>query len=253
MNAMLILEAVGYLDEDLLERSERPRSTNRRWVPWVAMAACICVIFVGARGFLLPKKAADSAMNGELDSPQSPADDKLVQDSVIDSSDFEYESFFEKNSISTGNSFGAWYIVTDGMDTLSYPQSFVINDRQALEEYHASNWTYLEGSNFEEVMSKYYDDYFETHQLLALVLRENNASVTHRLTDAYWDEETAQWQVSLQRMIPLEKAQAAGPSYWHILIEVDAVETGENEKVRLRQTTYRETTRNEWTFVSVDE
>lgn len=180
-------------------------------------------------------------------------DNSLILDSAIDAPESDKGFYHEENSATTGSTFGACYILASGEDTASYPQSFVINDRQALEEYYASNRTYLESSNFKEAVSKYYNVFFETKQLIVLKLEEKNPAVTHRVTDVYWDEDTRQWQINLQRMIPMEKAQAIGPSYWYILIEVDATKTGENEKVRLQQTTYRETAQNEWTLVSVDE
>ena len=248
MNSMQLLEAVGYLDEDLLERSEKKTVRNRRWIGWVAMAACICLVFVGAWGFLSPSKASDSAMENGMPSPEDPADDMLILDSESDR-----EESYVVNSYSSGltdyvtsgdGRVAVWYLSTDGVESLQYPDAFIIKDRQSLEEYYAANKEYLKDSDFEAVTSRYYDVFFETKQLIVLTLRESSGSVTHRVTDAYWDEGTAQWEVFLQRWEPLEKADDV--AYWHILVEVESVT--DDETIQLHQITGREVSQEKWSF-----
>ncbi len=64
MNAFTILEAIGAIDDRTLEGalSFRPgavKSTkmhshrSKRWIPWAAAAACLCLIFAGAVGIIL--------------------------------------------------------------------------------------------------------------------------------------------------------------------------------------------------------
>lgn len=63
MNGEQILDAISLLDDDLIEATEKLRSRKSKpyWMPAVAAAACICILFFGARGNAEAPMAADSA------------------------------------------------------------------------------------------------------------------------------------------------------------------------------------------------
>ena len=60
MNGQLIMDALGYLDDDLIEATGRQRSKrpSRRWLIPAVTAACLCIVILAAGS---PSKTAPEA------------------------------------------------------------------------------------------------------------------------------------------------------------------------------------------------
>lgn len=88
MNHLRLLEWIGGLDEDLLERSERPIPFTKkfRWAPLVATAACLCLVCGLVLGAFGGRKVAMDSSDGAYGPPgeaESP-EDRPLEDYVDD-------------------------------------------------------------------------------------------------------------------------------------------------------------------------
>lgn len=53
MNAEKLLDAMQYLPDEMLEQTDRLRRRKRQsWQPWVAVAACLCLLISAAWGMM---------------------------------------------------------------------------------------------------------------------------------------------------------------------------------------------------------
>lgn len=48
-----ILDSIGYVDPELIEKAERGTNKNTAWLKWGALAACLCLVILGAA--VIPK------------------------------------------------------------------------------------------------------------------------------------------------------------------------------------------------------
>ncbi|MGM9520890.1 MAG: hypothetical protein ACI3VB_00240, partial [Oscillospiraceae bacterium] len=48
MNSIDLYESLNAIDEDVLERSEKPVKKRSPWVKWVGLAACLCLVIAAA-------------------------------------------------------------------------------------------------------------------------------------------------------------------------------------------------------------
>ena len=200
MNSMLLLEAIGQLDEDLLERSEnasRKKNTVRRVIRWTAFAACLCVVFAWGSQFLsLGSKKADlsNGENAPMENPQAvkpmekPGENEAGYDSIL---------------------FDVSYIrVQGGMDKAS--QVSVINSSDELDAY-------VENSELITAMQKYDAGFFAEKQLIVLQLEEKDKGMAPKITNIVRNPQ----QETVVVNIYWEPSQQAEESaYWHICIEV---------------------------------
>lgn len=60
MKSELLMEAMGYLPDDMVEKTDKLRTAKAvSWQKWVAWAACICLV-LGAGSLLLPEMSGKS-------------------------------------------------------------------------------------------------------------------------------------------------------------------------------------------------
>ena len=57
MNGRELLEALSYIDEELLAASEKP-TKKTPWRQWTALAACLCILILGVFSFRQMEKTA---------------------------------------------------------------------------------------------------------------------------------------------------------------------------------------------------
>lgn len=57
MNGRELLEALSYIDEELLAASEKP-TTKTSWRQWSALAACLCILILGVFSFRQMEKTS---------------------------------------------------------------------------------------------------------------------------------------------------------------------------------------------------
>lgn len=126
--------------------------------------------------------------------------------------------------------FEAQYIRTNCCDDMEFPTYALINSREELDAYYEANKNTFNLERRETVFAdttigfldacdKYDDAYFETHNLLLIVLEESSGSIRHQITDVRRAEGTAGWTVTVKRIQP-SKIQTADMAAWHLFLEV---------------------------------
>lgn len=118
----------------------------------------------------------------------------------------------------THYAFEAQYIRTDGYrEGECYPKAFVIDSKASLEGYCAENAKYYDFTRgFYEAIEKYDTAWFETKQLIVIVLEEGSGSIYHEVTRvAGFGDMTVDITAFLPEVGTDDMAQ------WHILIELD--------------------------------
>ena len=205
MNSMVLLEAIGQLDEDLLERSERAeRKLSPKWISLAALAACLCMVLGFGLQFLsLGKKSVENAGgmyqesvdNMLMDTPQQAE----KEDSVI-------------------YPFAAQAIQT----TVQEHAISVINSREELDLLAAND------SETAEYFAEQYDEeFFAQRQLLILTVKGEGTAVPE-VTKLYWEN-------ALVVEIHWDAAQQTEATIgWTICIEVQKG-LAQQDMVKLRQ------------------
>ncbi len=140
-----------------------------------------------------------------------------------------------------GIPFTARYIRTNGYrDGVSYPVVTLIDSAAALRRYYEANRALYDFSHKETVYSDttvgfvdaiegYDAAWFETHQLLLVLLEEGSGSVRHAVTKVMAGGEPV---IEIDRLIP--EVGTADMAEWHILIETDRLfDAGKEIEVRL--------------------
>ncbi len=127
-----------------------------------------------------------------------------------------------------GIPFTARYIRTNGYrDGVSYPVVTLIDSAAALRRYYEANRALYDFSHKETVYSDttvgfvdaiagYDEAWFETHQLLLVLLEEGSGSVRHEVTRVTAGAEPT---IDIDRLIP--EVGTDDMAEWHILIETD--------------------------------
>jgi len=216
MSSILMLEAIGYLDEELLGRSEKQQRKRKAWIGWVALAACACLICVGAWGIVNPVKSNDSAEAVT----EYPVDTKPALDMEDPG---EKETHFQ-NSVSDilTDDLAAYFVQTGNLAENNYALPTVITSRKQLEEYVDEN-----DGDLSDMYRKYDDAFFEEKELIVLPLEGNSGSVSHELLDI--SKEEREWTVWIQRFYPTQLTKDL--EYWCVLIELDAGTIHENDPI----------------------
>ena len=226
-STMLLLEAIGYLDEDMLERSEESTSPQRRknWVAWAALAACVCLVFAGTWGRMAGsgKSADDSAME-----VMDPAEAPDIADTKPEIE--EYQNDVVEIPADVQYTFAVRYIRSGGAGT-EKSRTLAVNSRQELEAYISANEASLSGSEFEAACLKYDDAFFQEKQLVVLALDGNSSSVSHEVQQL--SPSASGWDVCVKRVYPGEII-TTDIVYWYALVEVEAGLIGENEPIMIR-------------------
>ena len=127
-----------------------------------------------------------------------------------------------------GIRYRAQYIRTNGyQDGVSYPIVTLIDSADALQRYYEANRELYDFSHretvyadtsvgFVDAIANYDNAWFETHQLLLVLLEEGSGSVRHTVTKVTARPEAS---VMIDRLIP--EVGTADMAEWHILIETD--------------------------------
>lgn len=89
--AMRIFEALSSVDEELLERSEEKKKVIPFWRYSKVMAACICLVVLGAAAFATTRIASDNATGSDCAVPMAEmvAEDARVAEADVAVSDME--------------------------------------------------------------------------------------------------------------------------------------------------------------------
>lgn len=214
MNSMLLLKAIGQLDEDLLERSEKAsgkKNTVRRILQWTALAASLCVVLTWGSQFLsLGSKKADLS-NGENVLQDKPEAVKPMENPAESEIDYDMVHF------------DASYIRMDG-ETASTPQISVISSSDELDSYVAN-------SKLITTMQKYDAAFFEEKQLILLMIEEKDKGMVPKITKIIRDP---QQDVLIVRIHWESAQQAEESAYWNICIEVQKG-LAKQEMIKLQQ------------------
>ncbi|MBQ8921345.1 MAG: hypothetical protein IJ060_04180 [Oscillospiraceae bacterium] len=122
--------------------------------------------------------------------------------------------------------FSAQYIRTNGYHSgVRYPQVCIIRSREELDDYISRNESLYDfegyGSigeadytpGFRDILTNYTDDWFETHQLVLVLLEETSGSVRHEVTAL------TQHSVTVKRLVP--EIGTEDMAEWHLVIETD--------------------------------
>ena len=125
--------------------------------------------------------------------------------------------------------FKAQYTRTGYHSDVAYPLAFLIDSRDALDQYFTDNAgqydftysssSYFDGSiSFEAAIQNYDEKWFETHQLILAVLEEGSGSIRHKVADV---SRTADDHVVVEITRYMPEFCTADMAEWHILVEVD--------------------------------
>ncbi|MBQ4641922.1 MAG: hypothetical protein IJB47_04855 [Oscillospiraceae bacterium] len=171
MSRMQLLEWIGGLDEDLLERSELPAKRNRPyWIPLVAAAACLCLICGAFWGLGGGKKVAmDNAANG--DAPLREDESSLIgsrdpMDGIMDSDETKTERPSAGTVSDTCQNQSYW--AQHSLEQADSPEITVFFSRQELDTWLESH-PELTGQDRDAVLKiceKYDASYFTKQALL---------------------------------------------------------------------------------------
>lgn len=140
-----------------------------------------------------------------------------------------------------GVPFAAQYVRTNGYrDGVSYPVVTLIDSAAVLRRYYEANRALYDFSHKETVYSDttvgfvdaiagYDEAWFETHQLLLVLLEEGSGSVRHTVTKVTARPAAS---INIDRLIP--EVGTDDMAEWHILIETDRLfDAGKEIEVRL--------------------
>ena len=130
--------------------------------------------------------------------------------------------------------FDVQYIRTDGYsEERSYPYCIVIDSKEELEVYYDANKEQFDLERKEVVYSdttigfldacdKYNDTYFESNNLVLVVLQEGSGSIRHEIIDvrAHRDENGVAlgWDITIDRIVP--EVGTDDMAQWHLFLEV---------------------------------
>ncbi len=149
---------------------------------------------------------------------------------------------YEREDEPDGVRFSAKYIRTNGWhDGVSYPVVTLIDSAEALRRYYEENREKYDFSHketvyadttvgFVDAIEGYDAAWFETHQLLLVLLEEGSGSVRHAVTKVTARPAAS---VMIDRLIP--EVGTDDMAEWHILIETDRVFNA-GEKIAVRFT-----------------
>jgi len=231
MNPEKLHDAIGHLDDDLVEKADaiRNRKKHSPWRRWVAAAACLCILTAGLlvweRWVPVGPDGAGGPGSGETDGMDGAAlTTELITSGQIftpaTNADGSADMYF----------YQAMYIRTNGgQEDLQDPRVTMIRSRQELESYYEANKTLYDLERREEVYSdtsigfldacdRYDDAYFAQNELVLILLEEGSGSVRHQVT-AVTKEET--WQITVKRLVP--EIGTCDMAQWHIFVELPGV------------------------------
>lgn len=231
-----IIELFTDIDDDLIAgampEAQRPvemRADTRRflWGKFAAAAACLAVVVVGG-AFAL--KAVSG--NGGLVSPGSitpSTTDTNVNSTIVSNTNIDSTGYVLKVDYNTQ------YIRTNGyIEGEEYPKTLWITNTTELSNYYQSNKEkYGLGSvknpladqtiGFIDAIEKYNDTFFETNDLILVVLEEGSGSIRHSVKEVSVTPSGLNHieyciQPTIERIVPENgTCDMAG---WHIIIEI---------------------------------
>ena len=122
--------------------------------------------------------------------------------------------------------FEAHYIRTNYTDGEKYPQTLWIANRRELINYlemYNKKYDLIHNDNFKEILKKYDNEFFETHDLIFVLVEESSGSITHEVTDVILkssDKDAFVYSVQpvIKKTVP--EVQTCDMAQWHIIIEV---------------------------------
>lgn len=227
MSNILVLEAIGFIDEELLQRSEKKQEQKKRvWIGWAALAACMCLVLAGAWGiFTGGLKTADNCDSENMD-PAESAKPGFTKPAI------EYSENTTGELVKECEILKARFIQTNPVTEKDKKQILIFGNRQELEEYIAANDTVFAGTNFASVCRQYTSEFFEEKQLVVVALEGNSSSVSHEIANL--QRKVDGWNVCINRFYP--KAMKMNLVYYHALIEIEAGRLAVNDLLTIQYT-----------------
>ena len=222
-SSLLLLDAIGYLDEELLERSEKKQAAKKyTWVGWTALAACVCLVCAGAWGIVNPVKSNDNAALETIHTANMIP--TLIFKNPGEICDYSYG--YSENITEKIYEFDARFIISGYTQNANASSAFAINNRNQLEELIASNNVpFL--TDFEKEYLKYNDAFFEEKQLIIVALEGDSSSVSYKVANIFRTQES--WVANIERNYP--ECITSDLVCWNVLIEVEAGSITENDRI----------------------
>ncbi len=244
MNAETLHDALGHLPTDLLLPVEALRNAPRkRKIPWLrygALAACLALALWGG-GKLLPL-AQKTAQNESIfykadsvDSIQAPAEGAPLQENRTESDVELPGSTGEPDEFIYTQGPVRWYVggdtgcgpVPGHKDGVEYPLIQVLRSQGELENWYAQYRGSYDLASFEAGYVGLDAQWFQTHDLLVVLLEETTDGICRHPTDLTRTE-GGQWTLTLQREThELENS----PWLYFITLEKDLI--GEADTITL--------------------
>ena len=225
--SVLLLEAIGYIDEDVLERSEKKVDTKKNaWIGWAVLAACICLICVSMWGYFSPVKSLDNAMPEVADSvEEKPSLDMNGSQEAAE----DYET--TTSNLFSDQVYGALTVrfAIVGGSAEQEPSAIAINNLQQFEEYLAADEMGLASVFSQYSLWKYDEAFFDENQLIILGMEGNSSSVSYVLRDILLSENG--WIFCIERQYPESGFMTSNIVYCHALIEAKAGLIGEDDQI----------------------
>lgn len=248
MKPDILLDAMEYIGEDLLEAAEKLRTggkRNRTWMRWASLAACVCLITGGVLVWGRYYDSGEEEHTGRTETGTIPT--------VSGETEVCIEGVIEETAAETEDGAALWqdeilaevfpetvqYIRTDGYhENVQYPVITLIRSAEELEKYYQANRGLYDLERKEKVYAdttigfldacdRYDEAYFAGHDLLLILLEEGSGSIRHEVGALTQTEEG--WTVDVIRMEP--EICTADMAQWHLMIEVEKDLIGQDERI----------------------
>lgn len=255
MRPELLMDAMEYIDEDLLAAADRLRTGGKRytgWLRWASLAACVCIL---AGGMLVwsrlyrPVTETETAAIPETEAvptvtetltteTAAETDEQMDGEEIITDAEGEAENV----RILPEN---VQIVRTDGYhEDVQYPVITLIRSAAELQVYYEANRDLYDMERKETVYSdttigfadacdRYDAAYFETHDLLLILLEEGSGSIRHEVGALLRTEEG--WLVEITHICP--ELCTDDMAQWHIMIETEKNLLRPEETIALKEQT----------------
>ncbi len=234
MNGKELLDALGLVEDRFVQEAEYGR-LPRLWAPlvgWLAAAACLCLVLMSG-AYWLRQTTADGpqASQGHDAGRENVAE---TQPPAADGADGDPEVML----------YGYQVVRTDGnLMSEKNAGTQVIRSKEELERYYQSNRETFDlerkveadashgTMGFLDACDRYDAAFFESRDLILLVLEEPSGSIQHQVQSIrpYGDG----WLLAVRTIVPEQCTDDM--AQWHILIEVEKNLVDQGDSITLEQ------------------
>lgn len=251
MKPDILLDAMEYIDEDLLNAVEKLRTGGKRyssaWMRWASLAACVCILAGGVLVWsrLYGRSAETEGVTGSPETMATPTgDEETIQETgAIAETDTieEGAALWPESSPEVVVPENVQYIRTDGYhEDVQYPVVTMIRSAEELEVYYSANRELYDLERketeysdttigFLDACDRYDETYFAAHDLLLVLVEEGSGSIRHEVGALTLTEEG--WTVDVLRIEP--EVVTDDMAQWHLMIEVEKDLIGQDENIRV--------------------